>query len=325
MNLKDKLKKFADENGVIYGCGSAEPFYEYEAALSRTAPFVSYSKDERMYPELTLPGARGLIALGLSYNYSYDKPPESALCGALSEGAVGEDYHLIMQGLLKDLGSRLFEGTEYEYRCFCDTGPLSDALVALRCSLGCVGLNRGILNKRFGSMFFIGYIITTAKIESTPKPENICNGCGMCVRGCPSGALEYDGRFNSEVCVAYLTQKKGIIPNELKPVMGTYIYGCDICRRVCPLTPSPVHAPGCAYPEIEELLGLSNKEFKVRYGNTAIGWRGRRIIIRNALIALGNIGDKRGISLAEPFLSDPAPELRDSALWAVEQMKKGET
>ena len=77
-----------------------------------------------------------------------------------------------------------------------------------------------------------------------------------------------------------------------------------------------------AYPEIEELLNLSNSEFQNRYGNTAIGWRGKRTIVRNAIIALGNIGDRRGIALAERFLTDNAEELRDAAAWAVKQMKK---
>ena len=324
MSLKDKIENFAREKGVIYGCGSAEPFYEYADTLSEEVPFVNYSREERMYPELTLPGARSLIALGLSYNNSYERPGNDRLCASLSEGAVGRDYHLVMSDLLKELASVLFEGTEWEYCCFCDTGPLSDALVALRCSLGCPGLNHGVINKRFGSMFFIGYIITTAELEPAPKSENLCNNCGICVKSCPAGALKSDGSLNSEVCVAYLTQKKGIIPHELKPAMGTYIYGCDICRKVCPLTPEPVPAQGCAYPEIEELLNLSNREFKDRYGSTAIGWRGKRTIVRNALIALGNLGDKGCISLGEIFMVDPGASIREGAAWAVRQMKKGE-
>lgn len=322
MNLRDKIESFTREKGVIYGCGSAEPFYEYADTLSRTVPFVNYRAEERMYPDLTLTGAKGLIALGLSYNNSYERPQDDKLYAALSEGAVGEDYHTVMIRLLNELAELLFKGTEYKYRCFCDTGPLSDALVALRCSLGCAGLNHAVINERFGSMFFIGYIITTAEIEPINKPQNRCNNCGICVKACPSGALGYDGSFNYEVCVAYLTQKKGIIPDEFKQAMGTYIYGCDICRKVCPLTPEPVYAPGCAYPEIAELLNLSNREFQNRYGNTAIGWRGKRTIMRNALIALGNLGDERGIALAERFLTDNAEELRDAAAWAVKQMKK---
>ena len=324
MSLKDKIEKFACEKGIIYGIGSAEPFYEYRDTLSRTVPFVKYTMEERMYPRLTLPEAKSLIALGLSYNHSYKPPLENSLYGTLSEGAVGEDYHLVMSELLKELGEILFKDTKYSYRCFCDTGPLSDGLVALRCSLGSAGLNHAVINEHFGSMFFIGYIITTACIEPTQQCTHLCNNCGACIKSCPSGALKEDGSFHGEICVAYLTQKKGIIPDSLKRTMGSYIYGCDVCRRVCPLTPAPEPAEGCGFPEIEQLLNLSNREFKDRYGNTAIGWRGKRTIVRNCLIALGNLGDERGIPLAEAFADNPAPELRDSAQWAIKQMKKGD-
>ncbi len=321
MSLENKLAEFAAKYNLIYGCGSAEPFDEYRDILSKQVPFVSFAPEERIDPSLALKGAKSLIALGLSYNCRYGEPQGEELCARLSEGAVGEDYHLVMMRLLDELAGILFDNTEEKYLCFCDTGPLSDALVALRCGLGYAGLNRAVINDRFGSMFFIGYIITTAQLQPDPKPKSRCSGCGICIKNCPSGALKANGEFISERCVAYLTQKKGIIPDEFKPFMGTYIYGCDICRRVCPLTPRQAEAKGCAYLWIKELLSLTNKEFNALYGNTAIGWRGRRTIVRNALIALGNIGDKRGIELIKPFLNSENEDLRDAARWAERKMK----
>ena len=320
MSLKSEIADFAAEHNLIYGCGSAEPFEEYRQALSKRVPFVTYSTEERLDPSLTLKGAKSLIALGLSYNYSYEKHGEG-LSVSLSEGAVGEDYHRVMERLLKELGERLFKRGE-EYLCFCDRGPLADGLVALRCGLGFGGLNHGVINGRFGSMFFIGYIITTIFIEPDPKPESKCSGCGVCVRTCPSGALHSDGTFEVEKCAANLTQQKGIIPDEYKKYIGTYIYGCDICRRICPLTPKPQRAGGCAYAKIEELLALSNREFNAAYGSTAIGWRGKRTIVRNALIALGNLKDKRGLELLTPYLENESEDLRDAATWAKKQIEE---
>jgi epoxyqueuosine reductase len=316
----NKIKKFATENGLIYGCGSAEPFYEYADRLARKVPFVSFTAEERIDPSITLSGAKSLIALGLSYNKIYSKKDNSILRATLSEGAVGEDYHLIMERLLSQLGEILFADTAEKYLCFCDTGPLADAAVAVRCGLGCFGLNHAVINDRFGAMFFVGYIITTAEIAATNKPENNCTGCGACVRACPSGALKADGSFDYSCCVAYLTQQKGVISDELKAFMGTFIYGCDACRRNCPLTPKGENSDGCAYPDIEELLSLTNKGFNALYGNTAIGWRGKRTIARNALIALGNLKQSDGLPLIEPFLSSESEELRDAALWAKKQI-----
>lgn len=321
MSLKERLDSFAREQGIIYGIGTAQPFYEYRETLARAVPFVNYSVEERLDPSVTLAGAKSLIAIGLSYNNSYAAPANGELCAALSEGAVGEDYHLTVTRLLKELCTLLFSDTEYEYKYFCDTGPLSDSLVALRCSLGCSGLNHSVISPRFGSMFFIGYIISTAELEPTPKPPELCGGCGLCVKKCPSGALKADGSFDCTRCVAYLTQKKGIIEDEFKPFMGTYIYGCDICRRSCPQNPPKTPAEGCAYPHISDLLKMTNKSFDRQYGNTAIGWRGKRTIIRNALIALGNIGDVRALELLAPFKDSDSPELRDAALWSEKQIR----
>lgn len=316
--FRDKIKKYAEAHSLIYGCGSAEPFYEYAETLTREVPFVSFTAEERLDPSVTLVGARSLIALGLSYNRVYGGA--DGLCARLSEGAVGEDYHLTMGRLLSQLGELLFADTAEKYLCFCDTGPLADAAVAVRCGLGSFGLNHAVINDRFGAMFFVGYIITTADIVPTDKPENRCTGCEACVRACPSGALRFDGSFDYRRCVAYLTQKKGIIEDELKPFMGTFIYGCDACRRCCPLTPKGEPADGCAYPDIEELLALSNKGFNALYGNTAIGWRGKRTIARNAIIALGNLKSKDGLRLVEPFLSSTSEDLRDAAIWAQKQI-----
>jgi epoxyqueuosine reductase len=102
--------------------------------------------------------------------------------------------------------------------------------------------------------------------------------------------------------------------------MGTLIYGCDACRRHCPLTPKGESTDGCAYPDIAELLSLTNKQFNALYGNTAIGWRGKRTIARNALIALGNLKQSDGLPLIEPFLTNTNEDIRDAALWAKKQI-----
>ncbi len=318
MSLKNKLKEFALEKGLEYGIGSAEPFYEYKDILTKPVPFVSYTYEERLDPSLALEGAKSLIAIGLSYNFEFNKPTDKELYVRLSQGAIGRDYHLVMGELLKELCHLLFDNTTERYIYFCDTGPLSDSLVALRCGLGCRGLNNAVINDKLGAMFFIGYIITTAEIEPSPKHTNKCTGCKKCLYACPTGAISQKG-FDYKRCVAYLTQYKGEIAHELKGAMGSFIYGCDICRTVCPLNPEPAEKEGCAYPEAKKLLSLSNREFKELYGDTAMGWRGKNTIIRNTLIALGNSEDKRAIELIMPFLENEV--LKETALWAINKLK----
>ena len=155
--------------------------------------------------------------------------------------------------------------------------------------------------------------------------EGKCGDCNLCIKACPTGALEGPYRFNPKKCISYLTQTKDKIPYELRSKMGNKIYGCDTCQLACPKNKGiilgnhedflPKDTKG--YMDIEELLSMSNKKFKEKYGSMSGSWRGKNILKRNGIIALGNRKDKANLKLLESLLKDSSPMIREYTAWAI--------
>lgn len=324
MSLYDDLQAFAVKENIIAGAGSAESFGALKTELEgKFVPFVSYSVERRTEPSLTMPDVRSIVCIGLSYNTVYRHPCDGRLRGRLSSGAVGEDYHTVIREKLERLRSELIPS--HKAMIFTDTGPLSDRAVAERCSLGRRGKNGSIINSELGGMFFIGYMLTDADFTEGHKNNGcavVCRDCDKCRSSCPNSALS-DGECDYSRCISYITQKKGVLTDEEYSAIGTWIYGCDVCQRVCPCSRN--HTEGeseYAYPDIERLLAMSEREFRETYGRTAAGWRGRRTLQRNALAVLGNLGDERGLELALNFAESPSDMLRSAALYAVRKIRE---
>lgn len=177
---------------------------------------------------------------------------------------------------------------------------------------------------------------TPKKMRHVPLESpsaNLCGTCELCLHACPTGALEGPYRLNAYRCISYLTQASGYIPQDLRPAMGRQIYGCDLCQQVCPhnrlvrknaarqqgLTGPEAPPPKNISPEqeLEALLNISNRDFAETWGATAAGWRGKKILQRNAVIALGNIGSPHAIPMLIKVLKDSRPLLRGHAAWAL--------
>lgn len=324
MSLYNKLKEFSVKENIIAGVGSAEPFYELKEYLKdKEVPFVNFTPEERSEPGLIMKNAKSIVAIGLSYNVVYKKINDGRSRGNMSAGAVGTDYHIVVMDKLKKLKYELLP--EREVKMFSDTGPLSDRDVALRCGLGTRGKNGSVINSEIGGMFFIGYMITDVEYELWQGEEGkavYCGECDRCIRACPNSAIS-DGKCDYSRCISYITQKKGALSDEEYKAIGRQIYGCDVCQRVCPYNKKfKVSENEYAYPDIEKLLNMTNREFKEIYGNTAAGWRGKRTLQRNALAVLGNIGDKKGLDIALKYTKSEYEDLRSAAEYAVKCIKE---
>lgn len=321
--MYNKLQKLAKQLNIIAGVGNADVF-DVDKECLLNVPFVDVTYDVRINPSLTLPGAKSIIAIGIPYNTIYKKCADNKFRGRLSSGAVGQDYHTIAKEKLDIIINTLLHG--YTAMPFADTGPLIDREVAVRCGLGYIGKHYGVINSEIGSMFFIGYAITNVPMNVWNVENNSiigsCGNCTRCIKACPTGAIKKDG-FDYTKCISYITQKKGVLSNDESKSIGLQIYGCDVCQLVCPKNKFNYAESEYANPDIEKLLKISNKKFKDIYYPTAAGWRGKKILQRNAIIALGNMKDKKALDLLYEYTNDSRVEISQAAIWAVNKIKKG--
>ena len=326
MDTEKIIYTYAENNGIgAAGICSGEDFSDMRPILEKNngklKGFVEQDVEKRMCPSLTLPGIKSIIVFALPYRKKLDFAMDDRLRGNLSHGAVGEDYHITLKRILEGLAEELQKFLSFRYKIFVDTGPLVDREVAKRAGIGSIGKNGSVISPKCGSMFFIGYMMTDLDLPfSLPSAENPCTSCHICIDCCPSGALSEEG-FHAEKCISCLTQLNRSLTMEEMKVMGKQIYGCDICQLCCPKNKGnsreSVTDINAAKPDLEELLSLSNKAFKETYGKTAAGWRGKKILQRNALIALGNSGDKRAEAILSAFLTDERDIIQDTAYKAL--------
>jgi epoxyqueuosine reductase len=282
-------------------------------------------------PDQVLKSVRSLIVAAMNYR-SAEPQPVGPNEGRIARYAWGTaDYHEILRDRLKRLADRLHELVpECRTRTAVDTAPLLERDFARLAGLGWFGKNTMLINKRQGSYFFLGCVLTDAALEyDQPHETTHCGTCTRCLEVCPTQAFPEPYVLDARRCISYLTiELKTPIPAELRPGIGDWLFGCDLCQEVCPWNRKapatsadefhPQHAlnPASAL----EMLNISRSEFERRFGRTPLarpGWIGLR---RNAAIVLGNTGDERAIPALREALDDPEPIIREAAAWALRRM-----
>jgi epoxyqueuosine reductase len=280
-----------------------------------------------------LPGVRSLVIVAL--DYGTNAVPEPILNdprrGRISNYAWGQDYHAIMAPRLEQLAAWLREqsGANIASRVYVDTGAILERSHAQQAGLGFTGKNTMLIHPRRGSFIFLGEILTTLAFDEADLPgrESMCGTCTRCLSACPTGAFPHPYQLDARRCISYLTiELKGSIPEDLRPLMGNWVYGCDICQQVCPFTrfvrPTterafwPVDLDRAAPPLID-LLALDEAGFRARFDGSAILRIGRDRLVRNACIAAGNSGLPELIPALERLAREESSELvREHAAWA---------
>jgi len=284
-------------------------------------------------PERLLPGAQSIIALGVAYA---QKPPAlvpDGRRGRVARYAWGRDYHDVIRPKLRTLADTIVAETGPATRCrwFVDTGPFVDRAAAERAGLGFIGKNTCVLTGQHGSLVFLSAILTTAHLEPDPVGARDCGSCRLCLDACPTGALTDAFRMDATRCISYLTiEHRGWIPRELRPQMGDWVFGCDVCQDVCPwnrarsASSHEEFAPDVGAGETLDLPGLlrlDDRAFRDRFRGTPLTRPKRRGILRNAAIALGNARDPSAAPALIEALCDPDPVVRGHAAWALGQIQ----
>lgn len=288
--MKQLIIKTAQEVNISeIGFARAEIFDKLGSVLSDCGdvPMTESDIEKRINPFLIMEDAKTIIACLCSYYCGERK-------GNISKYARGADYHVVMQDKLGQICD-LLKLHGYKAVAFSDNGVLNDRYIALKAGLGFIGKNGFLINERFGTYTFIGYIITDCEIPPDEYIPKSCIGCNQCINACPTGALTENG-VDGYRCLSYITQKKGELTKYEQQIMHKCgsAWGCDICQEVCPhnksvemTTISEFCDDIIDFLELED--GISNKEFKRIYGRRAFAWRGKAVLMRNLDILKNNV------------------------------------
>jgi epoxyqueuosine reductase len=252
----------------------------------------------RREPQRAWPEARSAVVV--LHNYHQPALEAGLGRGRVARYALGEDYHTVMREKLQLLGRRLAEAAGHgRHRVYVDAGPLPERELARRAGLGWVAKNTMLIHPRLGSFTFIGVLLTDLELaRDDPFTTDRCGTCRRCLDACPTNAFPSAGVLDSTRCISYLTiEARSDVPEPLRPLVGDWLFGCDICQDVCPWnvkfapeTTEPRYRarPQAEWPTLDEILRMDERGFDAAFGDTALERAGRAGLARNARVVLEN-------------------------------------
>lgn len=287
--------------------------------------------DRRGDPRVLWPEALSVVVVGLSYAPADD--PRSAQAdaaqGAVSVYARGRDYHDVVKGRLKRLAQWMQARLGGEVKVFVDTAPVMEKPLAEAAGIGWQGRHTNLVSRAHGSWLFLGSVFTTLALEPDRPETDHCGSCRQCLDACPTAAFPAPNLLDARRCISYLTiEHKSAIPEELRPLIGNRVYGCDDCLAVCPWNKFARAGREAAFlprealtaPRLAELAALDDAAFRRMFSGSPIKRTGRDRFLRNVLIAIGNSARAPLAPAALNRLGDASPLVRAAAVWALSRL-----
>ncbi len=298
MDIKNEILKFCSSlNLDLVGFIKCRKFEELKGFLKERQDlnlqneFEEEDIEKRINPNIYMEKGKTIISIAFPYANL-----ENFENNGFSIYTKGEDYHKVLHeylekvcGFINSLGGSSI--------ALVDSNSLPERYIASLAGIGFIGKNNMIITEKYGSYVFLGEIITDLEIFEEDKitlQESMeykkCGACTICFKECPTKAIN-KFRKNTNICVSYLTQKKELNNNELNLLNGR-IFGCDSCQLKCPYN-EHIEFSNIESFKVKEfmkndnedfIINLNNKIFKESYKTTSCGWRGKNILIRNAII-----------------------------------------
>lgn len=334
-NIKEQIKQYAKSIGIdCIGFTTAASFTEIEERLKYQyeqgfiSGFEEKDIQKRIHPNITMPTAKAIIAIAMAYPSRTGQPKDDKRRGYFASASYGKDYHLILKERMVLLATYIATEFGKASQCYSDTGPLVDTAVARRAGLGFIGKNGLLITEEYGSYVYLGYLLSEVEVAEDELAVYGCGECSKCVDACPTSALFGNGSMDAKQCLAFQTQKKGVIEEPYRTKMGKMLYGCDICQMVCPYNKAKDHHHHTEMepvyedvaPELGPLLAMTKREFKERFSYMAGAWRGVHVTRRNALIAARNL---KAVELTPNIIALLETEKRlEIRVTALETLKK---
>jgi epoxyqueuosine reductase len=340
------------ESGSIAANEARQRFAEWVAAgRSGEMEWLKRADDsgEMLRGDLlrAMPWARSVVVCAINYNADAPLSIDSADARAgwiaryawSGSDGKGADYHDVLLPRLKmvetEIEQRFGEGCET--RCYVDTGPIVERGYAARAGVGWIGKNTCVLNQEMGSWLLLGVIVTSIPVAdgawALPAADR-CGSCTRCIDACPTDALVAPRQMDASLCIAYLTiEKKGGIAEELRAKMGRQVFGCDICQDVCPWNAKAPVARADSLPPRNELVNpalewladMDEPAFKRWFRGSPLERTGRKRLLRNVAIAMGNSGERVFLPRLMEWTALEDAVLAEAAGWAARRLREGET
>jgi epoxyqueuosine reductase len=288
---------------------------------------AEHSRARRADPKQILPECKSILVLALPYSPLNSEFRIHNSEFRIASYALGDDYHEVIPPRLQQIVEFIEEqvGHPIPNRYYTDTGHLLERELAVRAGLGWIGKNSMLIHPRFGSTFLLAEILLGIELEPDDEPiTDHCGTCTRCIDACPTQAILPNRTIDSRRCISYLTiENKGDIPEELRPQLGNWVFGCDICQMVCPWNRFSTPADSALKPDSSlrvsaRDLTLSPVEFNQRFKRSPLKRAKRRGYLRNLSVALGNNGNTNDLPLLEQ--ADDSL-VHEHAQWAIQKIK----
>ncbi len=283
-------------------------------------------------PDGLLPGTLRVLSLRMNYLPPGARDARAVLADAslayVSRYALGRDYHKVLRRRLLRLAARIEARVgAFRYRVFTDSAPVMEVELAAQAGLGWRGKHTLLLDRSAGSWFFLGEIYTDLPLPLDQPVSEHCGTCTRCIDVCPTRAIVAPYVLDARRCISYLTiEHKGDIPEELRPLLGNRIYGCDDCQLVCPWNGFAGTAEiddfgvrnGLDAAALVELFAWTQDDFERRLEGSAIRRIGYERWLRNLAVALGNApSSPRVVAALRARADHPSALVRSHVLWAL--------
>jgi epoxyqueuosine reductase len=338
--LVEKIRQWAGELGfqqlgiADVDLGEHEGYLQkwLDAGYHGSMEYMSRHGTRRSRPAELEPGTRRVISLRMDYLAEDTQPLqvlESPDKAYISRYTLGRDYHKLIRKRLAQLAKRIEAETGGgRYRAFVDSAPVLERAVAERAGLGWIAKNTMLINPDAGSWFFLGEIYTDLPLPADePQTSKHCGTCTACLDICPTDAFAGPFQLDARRCISYLTiEHHGSIDEELRPLMGNRVFGCDDCQLVCPWNKfAGITGEGDFQPrhnldsaDLVDLFGWDEATFLARTEGSAIRRVGYQRWLRNLAVALGNAPATDEVTAALSKRQDfPSELVREHVQWAL--------
>jgi epoxyqueuosine reductase len=326
---------------------AARHYREYLAAgRNGSMAYLERHAASKLDPAAILPGCRAVIVVALSYYQNgqdgqnaphvqngeghSERGVAAAASGRVSRYAWGRDYHKTLTKRLRALRTELEIVAPGEtFQVGSDATPLLETHFATQAGLGFRGKHTLVINGELGSWFFIGELLSTVAVEPYGRPitKRCGAACTHCIDVCPTSAITGPYQLDARRCISYLTiEHRGPIDPELRPLMGDWLFGCDLCQEVCPWTvrartttePDFLTQRAGPRPTLAEVLALrTHQDLVARFAGSPLLRAGRDRLVRNACTVAANVGARELLPMLRELQADSDPGVAEHARWAV--------